>query len=361
MVNTTIHCFLDGLSQVKKAVEGRLKEFLEEKASEAARLSPSSEEMIRVLDEFTLRGGKRLRAALIVYGYHCFSGQEDEAVWDAAMSIELIQSFLLIHDDVIDGDATRRGGSTVHRWYQDLYRERYTGRGSEHFGESMAILCGDLAFILANEIMAGAQLPGEVKTAVLAAMNGMVRRVIHGECLDVLSGVEEDLGEDEILTIYQLKSAAYTVEGPLHMGAILGGGTARDLELASRYAIPLGEAFQIQDDILGLYGKEEKLGKPVGSDIREGKKTFLILKAMEKGTRTQQEYLLSCLGNPDFGEEELEKVRQIVMETGALAYAQEMAGGLLREAGEALRDCQWRPEGKDFLEGAVSFILDRDH
>ncbi len=361
MERANIRCFLAGLSQAKKTVEGRLERFLDEKASEAALVSPSSEEMIRVLSEFTLRGGKRLRASLVFYGYRCFSSQENEAVWDAAMSIELIQSFLLIHDDVIDGDATRRGGNTVHCCYQDLHRERYGGRDSEHFGESMALLCGDLAYALANEILAGAQLPGNLLAPTLVAMNRMVRQVIHGECMDVLSGMETGFGEEEILLIYQLKSAAYTVEGPLHIGAILGGAGAEDLERASRYAIPLGEAFQIQDDILGLYGDEKKLGKPVGSDIREGKKTFLMLRAMEKGTRAQQEYLFRCLGNQDVGEEELDKVRQIVMETGALDHAQGLAKGLLLEASEALGGCSWRPEGKDFLEGAVSFILDRDH
>ena len=352
--------FLRSLNVVKGAVEERLEAFLRDKTAEATRISPGAEELIRVLSEFTLRGGKRLRAGLVYYGHRCFSGRDTEAVWNVAMWLELVQSFLLIHDDVIDEDDTRRGGRTVHRHYSDLHRERYHRRDPEHFGESMAILCGDLALALANEIHGRLVLHEPVRGAILDTMHRMVSHVIYGECMDVLSEVEAEVSEQDILGIGMLKTASYTVEGPLHMGALLGGAGGEDMERFSRYAIPLGNAFQVQDDILGLFGDAARLGKPVGSDIREGKKTLLILKALEKADPDQRALLERMLGNKDVAEEEVKEIRQLVVETGALDACKEMARKLVEDSRRALTGCPWRQDGVAFLEGAIEFMVERE-
>jgi geranylgeranyl diphosphate synthase type I len=351
----------DDLEYVKKEVEKRLEKFLGEKCAEAADISPSSREMMNILKDFTLRGGKRLRAALVFYGYHCFSGERIEALWDIAMSIELVQSFLLIHDDIIDEDTMRRGGPTIHRWYQDLHRQRYTRRDPRHFGESLAIICGDIALALANEILGNAPFEDRLKCETIIAMNRMIHLVVYGECLDILSEVEDETTEEEILMMYRLKAAAYTIEGPLHMGAIMGGATKRDLQRLSRYAIPLGEAFQIQDDILGMFGDEKKLGKPIGSDIREGKKTFLILKALEKADHAKRTLIKDMLGNKDLSERDLKRVRKIIVDSGSLDYARELARRLIEDARKAMRSYTLRKEGKDFLTGIIDFILRREY
>lgn len=353
--------FLRRLNFVKEDVEGHLEAFFHEKVAEAARISPGAEELIRVLREFTLRGGKRLRAALVYYGYRCFSDRESEAVWNVATCLELIQSFLLIHDDVIDEDDTRRGSRTVHRHYHDLHRERYHRRDPQHFGESMAILCGDLALALANEILGHLALEAPFRSAILERMNRMISHAIYGECLDVLSEVESEVSEQDILLVGMLKTASYTVEGPLHMGALLGGAQQEDLERLSGYAIPMGKAFQVQDDILGLFGDAGRLGKPVGSDIREGKRTFLILKTLEKANSAEREFLQRILGDKELTEEHLEEIKRLVVETGALDACREMARRLAEESGKALLECGWREEGVAFLEGAIEFMVKREH
>ncbi len=352
--------FLRNLDAVKENVEGQLDDFLQQKIAEAARIAPGAEELVRILREFTLRGGKRLRAALVHYGYRCFCDRETETVCRVAMCLEFVQSFLLIHDDVIDEDDTRRGGWTVHRHYADLHRERYRRRDPNHFGESMAILCGDLALSLANEILGTLYLETKVRSALLNRMNRMIRLAIYGESLDVLSEVAEKVSEEEILLIGMLKTASYTVAGPLQMGAILGGAGSEDLERLSRYAIPLGNAFQVQDDILGLFGDAERLGKPVGSDIREGKRTFLILRALEKASSEQRDFLERMVGNRDVTEADVEAIRRLVVETGALDACRELSRRLVEEARKALEGCGWREEGVAFLEEAIGFMVERE-
>jgi geranylgeranyl diphosphate synthase type I len=317
--------------------------------------------MMNILKDFTLRGGKRLRAALVYYGYRCFSGEANDAIWDVALSIELVQSFLLIHDDIIDEDSTRRGGPTIHQWYQDLHVERYARRDPRHFGESLAIICGDIALALANEILGNMLFDDRLKCETIVAMNRMIHKVVYGECLDILSEVEDETTEEEILMMYRLKAAAYTIEGPLHMGAIMGGATKKDLKRLSDYAIPIGEAFQIQDDILGMFGDEKKLGKPVGSDIREGKKTFLILRALEKGSQTKRQFIKNMLGNKHLKEKDLDKLRKIVVESGSLDYARALARRLIEDARRAIRNYRVRKEGKEFLLGIIDFILKREY
>jgi geranylgeranyl diphosphate synthase, type I len=353
--------FLNALRAVKKEVDGRLETFLEEKSREASRVSPSAGEMTGILKAFTLRSGKRFRAALSLHGFRCLSEREDEAVWNIAMCMELIQTFLLIHDDIIDEDATRRGGPTVHCEYEAIHRERFSRRDPAHFGASMAIMCGDLAGTLAFEVLNRARMEPPVREAVFASMTRMLFRVIHGESMDVLSEAEENVTEEKMRQIYELKVSAYTIEGPLHMGGLLAGAGTEDLDRMTRYAVPLGQAFQVQDDILGLFGNEKKTGKPVGSDIKAGKRTFLILKALDRASPEERAFLRRKLGDRELGREELERVRGIVRRTGALDDAAALARGLSADALDALQGCAWREEGRRFLEGAVAFVRDREY
>ena len=353
--------FLRSLNAVKAGVERRLEALFRDKIAEASRIAEGAEELVRILKEFTLRGGKRVRAAFVYYGYRCLSPRETDAVWKVAMGLELVQSFLLVHDDVIDEDDTRRGGWTVHRHYSDLHGNRgYSGEPG-HFGGSMAILCGDLALSLAHEIVGGLAAEDAVGKRVLEAMNRMVSRVIYGECMDVLSEVVPEVSEQDALAITMLKTASYTVEGPLQMGALLGGAGEKDLKRLSAYAIPLGMAFQMRDDILGLFGDAERLGKPVGSDIREGKRTLLMLKSLAAATPAQKEFLERMLGNKAITEQEVAEVRRVVLQTGALDACKETARKWVEESRKALAGCGWREEAVAFLEGAVDFMIEREN
>jgi len=353
--------FLHTLMGVKQEVDRRLEAYLEERVRAAAAISRSAGEMTEILKEFTLRSGKRFRAALSFYGFRCLSDREDDAVWNIAMSMELVQSYLLIHDDVIDEDATRRGGSTVHCAYEAIHRERFSRRDPKHFGVSMAIMCGDLAGAMAFDVLNRTRMEAHVREKVLSAMTRMLFRVIHGESMDVLSESEENITEEKMRRIYDLKVSANTLGGPLHMGGLLAGAVGGDLERMTRYAVPLGEAFQIQDDILGLFGDEEKTGKPLGSDIKAGKRTFLVLKTLENAPPEQRAFLEDRLGSRRLEPGDLDRIRGIVRDAGALEYAVALARRLGDEAREALEGCRWRPEGLAFLEGAVTFVQDREY
>jgi geranylgeranyl diphosphate synthase type I len=353
--------FLRTLLGVKQEVDRRLEAYLEERVLAATTLSPSAGEMTEIMKEFTLRSGKRFRAALSLFGFRCFTDREDDAVWNIAMSMELVQSYLLIHDDVIDEDATRRGGSTVHCAYEAIHRERFSRRDPKHFGISMAIMCGDLAGAMAFDVLNRARMEAPAREKILSAMTRMLLRVIHGESMDVLSESEENITEEKMRQIYDLKVSAYTLEGPLHMGGLLAGAPAGDLERMSRYATPLGEAFQIQDDILGLYGDEEKTGKPLGSDIKAGKRTFLVLKALENAPPEHRAFLEERLGSRRLEPGDLDRIRGVVRDAGALDYAVALARRLGDEAREALAGNSWRPEGVAFLEGAVNFVQNREY
>jgi geranylgeranyl diphosphate synthase type I len=349
------------LKNHKEKVDSILAEFFEEKIAEAGCVNDFPKEKMKLLRNYTLRGGKRIRAALLYYGYRCFSDENEEAILRASAAVELIQSFLLIHDDIIDNDNLRRGGPTIHKAYEKIHKERYKRYDSTHFGRSMAILLGDLSATLANEILCGLDFNPHYKVNAMKKLNQSVREVIYGEALDVLSQIEEKVSMEDILLIHELKTATYTVEGPLHIGVILAGASGSDLKTLSDYAIPLGQAFQLQDDILGMFGSQEKIGKPVGSDLKEGKKTALILKALEKASPKQKNTILNALGNKEISASEIEEVRRVIVETGSLDYSKSLIRDLTNKAKKAIKNSNFKEIGKNFLLGIADYIATRDY
>tara|TARA_Y100000310_G_scaffold269548_1_gene282829 strand:+ start:5001 stop:6032 length:1032 start_codon:yes stop_codon:yes gene_type:complete len=341
---------MEELIKIKEQIEPLLTIFFDDKIARASKIDPSSKEMIELLKEFTLRGGKRIRAALVYHGYTLFQPPNNE-ILKPAMATELIHSFLLIHDDIIDQDNTRRNGPTIHASYEKLFN-------SKHYGTSFAILAGDILHAFANEILANSNFPDKNKNLAIKSLNTTVTKVIYGESLDVLSSINPNFSKKDLELTHYLKTASYTVEGPLHLGAILAGATEEQLKILSKYGIPLGKAFQLQDDILGLFGDEEKLGKPVGSDIKEGKKTLLILKALESATEEQKQFLQSTLNKKDITKEEIDRVRDIVKQTKSLEHSQTTAKQLIQEAKEAITPLK-DSESKQFLIELADYMLER--
>jgi geranylgeranyl diphosphate synthase type I len=182
--------------------------------------------------------------------------------------------------------------------------------------------------------------------------------VIYGESLDVLSSIKPNFTKKDLELTHYLKTASYTVEGPLHLGAILAGATNQQLQTLSKYAIPLGKAFQLQDDILGLFGDEKKLGKPVASDIKEGKKTLLILKALEKASEHDKTVLKASLNNQNVTKEDIQKVRDIVTATNSLEHSQNTAKKLIKQAKQAITNLP-QSESKQFLIELADYMLER--
>nr|MBP9728468.1 polyprenyl synthetase family protein [Candidatus Moranbacteria bacterium] len=218
-----------------------------------------------------LAGGKRLRSAFMYYGYIGAGGTEEEKMLETSVSVELIHSFLLVHDDIIDRDDMRHGVPTLHKRYADFGKRLFPDRDTDHFGTSIAIIMGDMLYSFGNDILFKSDFPKERIFAALSRLQNIVSFTVVGQARDIYMEYKREATEEEILSMYRNKTAKYTVEGPLHLGAIMAGASEELLTLLSDYAIPLGIAFQIQDDILGIFGSAKRLGKPVGSDIEEGK------------------------------------------------------------------------------------------
>lgn len=339
-------------------LEPVLRGYLDRRMEDAWTLSPDCREMLANVREFTLRGGKRIRPALVYYAYRCFEQDHDEDILFASAAVEFLHSYLLIHDDIMDEDDLRRGRSTMHKTYADsTMASRYKSR--EAYGNAMAIIAGDIASAMATDVLTIPDFPPDRRLRAINKLSDITITVCHGQALDILSSCREDCREEDAELVNRLKTACYTVEGPLHIGGILAGASDADLRAFSDYALPLGQAFQIMDDILGLYGDEHRLGKPIGSDLREGKKPLLILKALEIADDEQVSVITQALGDADLTSSEIEAVRTAVSECGALDYCHGLAESLAKHAQTTLPG-NLSPEGRDFLVAIADYVVNRE-
>ncbi|MCX6762018.1 MAG: polyprenyl synthetase family protein [Candidatus Moranbacteria bacterium] len=355
---------IEMLTAYKKRLDPHLKEFFLWKIAQAEKVDPLLVKTIKIIEKLVLSGGKRIRPALVYYGYLAAGGNDSEKIIKASTAIELAHAFLLIHDDIIDRDDTRHGIETAHKYYEK-WGKKLGLRDSEatHFGNSMAITTGDYAHALADEILYDIDFEPEVILDALRELQKIVARTIPGEMLDVLMGAKGSATEKEITRMHEGKTARYTFEGPLHLGAVLAGQkkNGKLLEAFSAYSLPVGKAFQIRDDILGVFGNEKKLGKSVGADIIEGKQTLLVFRALKNGTKEQIKEINRLLGKKDLTEKEAEAFRRIVRETGSLEYSQGLAGRFVAESLVALEKIEFKNnEAKNFLESIAEYIIKRE-
>jgi geranylgeranyl diphosphate synthase, type I len=352
---------LELLKKYKKRLDVCLNKYFEEKIKKAGKSHPLAKEAVRMIADFTMAGGKRIRPAIVYYSYLAAGGRNDDKIVEASMSIELTHSFLLIHDDIIDKDKKRHGVSTIHERYKAIGKRIAPGKDGVHFGNSMAMLAGDMAEAMANEIIFASRFSSDVIIRALDKFQEIVYNIVPGEMLDVMMEIRGKSSEKEVLSMYEGKTSSYSFEGPLHLGAVLAGiRDGKIFESYTRYAMPLGKAFQIRDDILGVFGNEKKLGKPVGSDVIEGKQTLLVIKALELGNKKQKEAVRKYLGKKDLKKNELEEFRKIIQESGALDYCQKLSEKFVSEALDALSVNIKNKEAKIFFEGIAEYMISRD-
>ncbi len=333
---------------LKRAIEKELLLFFMTKKKEA------SFEIWQKIKSFTMRGGKRIRPQLMYYGYLAGRGKDKKSILKASCSLELIHSSLLIHDDVIDKDKKRRGADTV--WYK-FTRES----GSEHYGYSQAIVAGDLASAWAFECMMNAEFPDKLKLKALQQFILMLNEVNYGQILDIKFQAKDKVSRKDVMEVLKFKTAKYTIENPLLLGAILADAPVSLLNKLSAYAVPVGIAFQIQDDILGMFGKEKKTGKAVGADLREGKKTLLIVKALEKALLPDKKFLLNSLGNNALTRKDVERAKNIILETGSLDYAKKLARRMVAFGKKNLNSHLLPSSVKIYLNDLADFVIERGY
>ncbi|MFD7749809.1 polyprenyl synthetase family protein [Streptomyces sp. NPDC059698] len=324
----------DGVRQMAEAV-------LAERVAEAAAYDPVfSEEVARRVADFTLRGGKRMRPRLLWWAMRACGAAETAAALRLGVGLELIQTCALIQDDVMDRSRTRRGRPAVHLALAErLGPAAGSGRG-EAFGASAAVLAGDLALVWADDTVAETFLPPSRQRQIRALWRAMRGEMVAGQYLDLRGQADGAASAAGALRIACLKSALYSVERPMALGAALAGAderTADGLRSAGRYA---GIAFQLRDDLLGVFGDPEVTGKPSGDDIREGKPTYLLAVARACAAASDDRRALAVLdravGDPDLGDEGLAEVRAVLESTGARAQVEDRARRLGELAAQRL-------------------------
>ena len=330
-------------------------------------------ELIDGVGQLVLQGGKRLRPALVYATYQACGGLSDAQVLPLSLATELLHTYLLIHDDIMDHAETRRGQPAAHERFRQAHQARGFRGDAQDFGRSVAILLGDLSHSWSVELVTGVALEGGLEAGraheLMRCFATMSEEVIGGQYLELL--VAQRRGEDgrrapaereqELLRVLRLKSGRYTAERPIQLGGLLAGASPSALAGLSRYGTAVGEAFQLQDDLLGMFGDAGTVGKPVGEDLREGKFTFLIHHALATATAEQRRTLESALGNPDLTAAEVARAQEILVETGARAKVTEMVAERLEEARAAFDGISGlAAEGRLFFEGLLDYLWERE-
>lgn len=351
------------LLTLRKEVDRELKAFFASEIKQARKIDKTASQALEVVAEFTLRGGKRLRPALTYYGFQLFSKNfSQKELIKIAMANELLQSGLLIHDDIMDQSSLRRNKPTAHLAFEEIGRKDFGWKENfsfqKHFGISLAICAGDLCFALMNKIFLESSF--EKANLALNQFSQTFQEVIFGQIIDARSSFEKNFSIPDVLKVYQLKSATYTIEAPLLVGAILAGTKKEELDKIKKFAFPLGIAFQIQDDILDLFGESEKTGKEEGKDLKEGKRTLLILKTWERISVSEKQFLDKQLGKSDLSQDNIKKIKDLIVSSGALDFCQKYSEKLILQAKKNIQKQNYLPTGRDFLLGIADYLLERE-
>jgi geranylgeranyl diphosphate synthase type I len=335
-------------AELRLRVSAAIDEFL---AAQRSRLTVISRDLLPMVDtlEAFVAGGKRLRPAFAYWGWRGAGGEDSAEIVRAVTALEWVQACALIHDDVMDGSDTRRGQPAVHRRFEAVHRGYGWSGGADLFGVGVAILLGDTSLVWSDEMLGNSGMPHDAVRRARSVFDEMRTELMAGQYLDILTQARADTSVGRAMTVVRYKSAKYTIERPLHFGAALAGGSPELIAAYSAYGLPLGEAFQLRDDILGVFGDPAETGKPAGDDIREGKRTVLIAKTMERATEKEAALVERHLGNADLGPRGVAAVREVITCTGALAETEKLIGELTERAMVALHDDRIDPAAADVL------------
>jgi geranylgeranyl diphosphate synthase, type I len=341
-----------------------------------ARLAAVGADAGRLTDavESMLRGGKRLRAAFCYWSWRAHGGTpgtaEAAAVLQAGAALELFQAAALFHDDVMDDSDTRRGQPAAHRAFAAVHDELGLQGDAEHFGASAAILLGDLALVASEEVFADAvsSFPAATARQARAVFDLMRTEVTVGQYLDVLAqsqpwGQDPTSDEARARQVIRAKSARYSVEHPLVLGAALADASDDDLAALRRLGLPLGEAFQLRDDVLGVFGDPRTTGKPAGDDLREGKRTVLVARALRTAVARDDErtadLLQNRLGDRNLSDDEVATLADAIAATGAVAEVEILIDELADAAFVEISLRGWPDPAADVLVRLAHAAVDR--
>ncbi|WP_170229381.1 polyprenyl synthetase family protein [Polyangium fumosum] len=342
---TNGNAFLALLTQIKPEIERRIAARFDEKITRARAYGPAVAVMLEAARDLSLRGGKRVRAGLIAAGWIVAGGEGAlEPAIDAGVAFELLQSYLLIQDDWMDGDPTRRGGPSVHA---ALAKEL----GGEHIGATSAILASDMTWGLSVETLVSiAGLPAERRLQVLQVFMRIHEDVVLGQQIDVLGKAED------VEAMHDLKTGSYTMRGPLSIGAALAGGSPELHAALARFAAPLGIAFQLRDDLIGTFGDHAETGKPVGNDIIAGKRTSLVAEAERLANEDERRALAQAHGRADADAAAIAAATRALVTSGARRAVEERQRALCDAAAKEVASMPVSAAARAILAGVVEAL-----
>ena len=322
---------VDALEMVRGPVDELLAVFLAERVAELADLDPGLTAVGAEVADLVATGGKHLRPAFVYWGHRATGAAHDEAVLRPAAAVQLLHTFALLHDDVMDRSPERRGRPSAYTSLASAHTEQGLRGDADWFGIGGAILAGDLAFVWADQLLDTTPLPAAVLDEARRIFTTLRVEVMAGQFLDLRLAGLPSASVDDALRVALLKSGRYTVTRPLQMGAAMGAGGADLHDTLGRYGDAVGVAFQLRDDVLGVFGDPDATGKGDLDDLREGKRTVLMLKTLERASGAQRAQLDRVLGHRGLTAGDADTVREIIAETGALAEVE----GLIAERRQA--------------------------
>jgi geranylgeranyl diphosphate synthase type I len=341
------------LKSLREQVEAQLQDFLKIQSDYFTAIAPELKPAATSLTAFVINGGKRFRPLFAAVGAMGAGSQLSAAEIRAFASLELLQACALVHDDLMDDSDTRRGEPAIHKLFESMHEsEKYQGKASQ-FGLSASVLIGDLALIWSDQMLNSSGIKSESLLAALSVHDEMRVELIAGQYLDVFEQARGTQSVAQALNIARYKSAKYTIERPLHLGAAIAipDATKRPqlVSIYSEFGLPLGEAFQLRDDLLGVFGDPKVTGKPAGDDLREGKRTVLMAMTHDRISGAAEAEFMAEFGNHDISESAITRLQEIISETGAAMHVEDLIEELTSTALEALNRDEIVPQARELL------------
>jgi geranylgeranyl diphosphate synthase, type I len=344
----------EDLAPLVDAVTGELRTFIAEHAATLEQIDPGLQLLADGARAAVLAGGKRLRPSFAYWGWRSIArpgAPGERALVRAAASLELLHACALVHDDVMDASDTRRGQPAAHRQFAAIHSGQGWPGSARSFGTAGAILLGDLLLSWSEEMFSSAigELPAARAAAASHEFDLMRTEVVAGQFLDVLAQTRGDFDPAEAVRVIEFKTSKYTVQRPLLVGARAAGADAAAVETLSRYGLALGEAFQLRDDLLGVFGDPAETGKPAGDDLREGKRTLLVALAAARADQAQAMFLRRAVGDRTLDDDGIERLRRLLIDTGAREAVERRIAARAAEAESAVAEAPITGEARRTL------------
>lgn len=321
--------------KIRPQIQENINDFLEEQRIILDNVSPAAGQMIDFAKDF-LSGGKRLRAAFCYWGYKGAGGTAEKEILQAASALEFLQGCALVHDDVMDASDIRRGNPSIHKRFEQLHQNGNWAGSAELFGTGGAVLLGDLMLSWADQMLLTSGIEPVALKRGKHLYDLMRTELMAGQYLDLYNQAKRGGSLDEALNVIRFKSAKYTIERPLQLGCNLALGDAVLVLSFADYGLPLGEAFQLRDDLLGVFGDPQETGKPSGSDLQEGKRTVLIELAFQMANSSQKLVLDELFGKGTLSPQQVGQLKEVIQASGALEKVESLIEQLFEQSQSAL-------------------------